>query len=225
MAVLLQGGSGLTIGGGEEASAPLHIAQHPVQGNWYRLAAFTGTIAAATGANAEIFQFRFVSGAGKNFALIYKVIFDGIGIVAVATAAGPIGFNMFPARSWTVAGSGGTRIATTGDNLQTETALPASQVNDIGIATTAALTSGTKTVDANAQGHAIGAVGTGAVTTYQAQGTPIVPQPLYEASAAGGQPLVLANQEGFVIRTTHAGPTALTYTAGFTVVWCEVTAF
>ena len=53
----------------------------------------------------------------------------------------------------------------------------------------------------------------------------VMPQPLLDASAAGGQPLVLADQEGFVIQTTHAGPAGFTYTAGFTVVWCEVSAF
>jgi hypothetical protein len=154
---------------------------------------------------------------------VYKVIFDGLGIVAVATAAGPLGFALFPARAWTAAGSGGTRIAVSGDNLQMETALPNSQVNDLGIATTGALTAGTKTKDANAQGLAIGGVGTAAVTGYGP--TSIVqPQALLNADA-GGMPLVCANQEGFVIQTTHAGPTALTYVAGFTVVWCEVTAF
>jgi hypothetical protein len=224
MGIQILANGGAIIGGGEEASVPLHIAHHPISGNWYRVAAFTGTIAAATAANTEIFQFRFVSGT-KTFALVYKVIFDGMGIVAVATALGPIGFNLFPARGWTGAGGGGTAIALTGDNAQMETAIATSQVNNLNIATTGALTAGTKTVDSTAIGQAIGAVGTGAVTTYQAQGTPIPPQPLLDASGAGGMPLVLANNEGFVIRTTHVGPTALTYTAGFTVVWCEVTAF
>jgi hypothetical protein len=36
---------------------------------------------------------------------------------------------------------------------------------------------------------------------------------------------VLANQEGFVVRTTHVGPAGFTYTAGFKIVWAEVTAF
>jgi hypothetical protein len=36
---------------------------------------------------------------------------------------------------------------------------------------------------------------------------------------------VCANQEGFVVRTTHVGPATLTYVAGFTIVWAEVTAF
>lgn len=223
MAIQILGNSGAVIGGGEEAASPLHTVRFPAGGNWYRYAGFTGTIGAALAASSELLQFRFVSGT-KTYALVYKIEFTGLGIVAVATAAGPLGFEYVPARSWTAAGTGGTRIATTGDNLQSETALPVSQVNDIGIATTAGLTAGTKTLDANAQGNIIGGVGTGAVTIYGP--TSIVNQgPLLDADGEGQQPLVLANQEGFVIRTTHAGPTALTYTAGFKIVWVEVTAF
>jgi hypothetical protein len=103
-----------------------------------------------------------------------------------------------------------------------ETALANSQVNDLGIATTGALTVGTKTLDANAIGQ-VGpwSIGTGAVTTYQ-----LLPsgQNLLDATG-GGMPLVLANNEGFVVRTSFVGPTALTYSAGFTVDWTEVTAY
>jgi hypothetical protein len=222
MAIQLLTNGGLPIAGREEARNPLQAARMPFGGNFYRYSGFTGTIAAATAANSEVFQWRFLSGT-KTFALVTKVVYDGMGIVAVATAAGPLGFNMTPARAWTVAGSGGTRIAVSGDNLQMETALPNSQVNDIGIATTGALTVGTKTLDANSQGQVIGGIGTAAVTAYGT--TSVIPvQPFFD-SGASGMPEVFANQEGFVIRTTHVGPAGLTYVAGFTVEWCEVTAF
>lgn len=216
------GSGGVVIGAGEEARKPLHTMRVPGAGNWYRFAGFTGTIGAALAADSELLQFRFVSGT-KSFALVHKIIFDGLGIVAVATALGPLGFTARVARAWTVAGSGGTRIATTGDNMQMETTLPASQVNDLGIATTGALTVGTKTLDANSIGQAIGGVGTGAATIYGPTSV-VATQPLIDSSS-GDMPLVLANQEGFVIRTTHVGPATLTYTAGFTVLWCEVTAY
>ena len=210
-------------GVGEVASMPLQGDIRPYSGNWYRYAGFTGTIAAALAANSEVLQFRFVSGA-KSFAVVTKVMFDGIGIVAVATAAGPLGFHLTPARAWSAAGSGGTRIVTTGDNLQMKTAAPVTQVNDIGIATTGALTAGTKTLDANSIGQAIGGVGTAPVTAYGA--TPLIAvQPLIDSTGGATSPLVLANQEGFVIRTTHVGPAGLTYVAGFTISWVEVTAF
>lgn len=208
---------------GEATRKPAHVANYPKLGNFYRVSTFTGTIGAALAANSELFQFRFLSGT-KTFALVHKVMLDGIGIVAVGTALGPVGFQLVPARAWTVAGSGGTRIAVSGDNLQMETAAPNSQVNDIGISTTGALTVGTKTLDANGQGQALGGTLTGAVTTSQSQGAPVPPQALFN-SEASNMPMVFANQEGFIIKTTHVGPAALTYTAGFTVEWSEVTAF
>jgi hypothetical protein len=221
MAIQILGNGGTVIGAGEEVRKGIHTVNVPFPGNTYRYSGLTGTIGAALAANSEVLQFRFLSGA-KSFALVHKVRFDGMGIVAVATAAGPVGFELVPARAWTVAGSGGTRISVAGDNLQTETALANSQINDLGIATTGALTVGTKTLDANSQGGVLGGIGTGAVTTY---GTTSIVRPwdLYDASEAGYQPLKLANQEGFVVRTTHVGPAALTYVARFTIVWSEVT--
>lgn len=221
--IQLLSNGGAVIAGAEEARKPLHVANMPKSGNWYRYSGFTGTIGAALAASSEVLQFRFLSGT-KSYALIYRVEFEGMGIVAVATAAGPLGFEGVPARAWTAAGSGGTRIAVSGDNLQQETPLATSQVNDIGIATTGALTVGTKTLDANAFGGVLGGVGTGAVTIYGPTGI-VVPGYLLNAPNGGDMPLVLANQEGFVIRTTHAGPTALTYVARFGITWCEVTAF
>lgn len=218
---ILSGGD-KTIGGREELRSPLQVAQMPGGGFSYRFSGFTGTIGAALAANSELLQFRFVAGT-KNFALVHKVIYDGLGIVAVSTAAGPLGFQLVPARAWTVIGSGGTRIAVSADNLQMESAVGNSQVSDLGIATTGALTAGTKTLDANAIGQAIGGVGTGAVTIY-GHTSLVLPQPLFDASGIG-MPLVYANQEGFIIKTTHVGPAALTYVAGFTIQWSEVTDF
>jgi len=223
MGIQLIGNGGVVVGAGEEAAKPLHANLLPYSGNWYRYSGFTGTIGAALAANSELLQFRFLSGT-KSFAIAQKVMFDGLGIVAVASAAGPLGFNLFPARAWSAAGSGGTRIAVSGDNLQMRTDEPNSQVNDLGIATTGALTVGTKALDANAIGQALGGIGTGAVTIYGPTSI-VAPQPLLDASGGGSSPLILANQEGFAIRTTHIGPAGLTYVAGFTVIWCEVTAF
>lgn len=223
MAIALLSNGGMALAGGEEARGPMHIQRMPKKGNWYRYSGFTGTIGAALAANSELLQFRFVSGA-KTYGLVDSVKVDGVGIVAVGTAIGPLGFYLKPARAWSAAGSGGTRIAVSGDNLQMETALNNSQVSDIGIATTGALTAGTKSFDANGIGQVLSGVLTGAATVQQT-GPLLSPAYMLNASVEGDMPLVLANQEGFSILTTHAGPTALTYVVGFTVVWCEVTVF
>lgn len=223
MTVQIETADGVTLAGGEAArTSPAHVRRMPA-GNGYRVAAFTGTIGAALAANSELFQFRFVTGS-KTKALVHHIGCAGVGIVAVATAIGPLGFAVFPARSWTVAGSGGTRILGSADNMTLETAASNSQVTDIGISTTGALTAGTKTLDANAIGMAITGTLTGAATVQQT-GLLMPPCTLFSALEAGDMPLVLENNEGFAIRTTHAGPAALTYTVGFTVAWSEVAAF
>lgn len=223
MGIQIIGNGGTIIGGGEEARKPIHTVGLPASGNWYRFSGKTGTIGATLAADSELFQFRFLSGV-KSFALVYKVTVGGVGIVAVGTALGQLGFYLTPARAWSVIGSGGTRIAVSGDNLQTETPLANSQVSDIGIATTGALTAGTKAHDANGQGMVIASTGTGAVTTYQ-MFEPFKDARLFDADGEGQQPLVLANQEGFTIRTAFAGATALTYAVVFSVVWCEINDF
>lgn len=224
MAIDIQLANGSILQGGESTrSSPLHIQNMPLKGNHYRASAFTGTIGAALAADSEIFQFRFVGGT-KSYALVTKIELCGAGIVAVSTAIGPIGFYVTPARAWTAAGTGGTRLALTTNNANLETAIGVSQVDDIGISTTAALSAGTKTLDTSSIGQYITSVLTGAATVQQL--APLFPQVnLFNSLDQGGMPLVLATQEGFVIRTTHAGPAALTYAAGFAVSWVEVTAF
>ncbi len=222
MGIQVISGSGSALANvGEVASAAQHVALHPRAGNWYRYSGYTGIIAAAVAANSEVLQFRFVTGAGKTLALVTRVELEGLAVIAAATAAGPLGFELVPARSWTAAGSGGTRIATTGDNLQMRTSEPVSQVSDLGIATTGALTAGTKTLDANAIGGVMAGIGTAAITSFGLGGL----SGHLMSQEAAELPLVLANQEGFVVRTSHVGPATLTYVARFGIEWCEVTDF
>lgn len=226
MAVLNDGTVAANVAGvGAVVSEGLHTIRLPIDvgtGGWYRVDAISGTIAAALAANSEVFQFRFVAGT-MTLALVYKVLISA-GVVAVSTAAGPIGFSTMFARSWTVAGTGGTRLSLTGNNAKMRTSFPTSQVNDAGISTTGALTAGTKTLDTQGMGNVLAHVGTAAVTAY----TPGVIMPrtaLIDADGEGQNPLILAGNEGFIIKTTHVGPAALTYAIGVTVVWAEVAAF
>lgn len=221
MGIQIVSGSGSSLGNiGEVASSAQHVALHPKAGNWYRVSENTGTIGAALAADSELFQFRFVTGT-KTLALVTRVELEGIAMITVATAAGALGFECLPARAWTAAGSGGTRLTMTGDNANMRTSQSASQVNDIGISTTGALTAGTKTLDTTPIGSVLFGVGTAALTGY---GITTLSGNLL-AQESSESPLVLANQEGFVIRTTHTGPTAFTYVARFGVEWVEVTDF
>lgn len=226
MAVLEGGVSGALAGVGAEAASALHTIRFPVAhgaGGFYRAGANSGTMAAALGANSEIYQFRFVTGASR-IALVYKVSISA-GANVAASAAALAAFRMTAARGWTVAGSGGTRLNLTGDFCQLRTSYATSEVNDIGISTTAALTAGTKTLDTTDLGTVGFGIGTGAITT----SLPLTFLPhtaLFDADGEGQHPLALANQEGFVIRSgANAFPAAMTWTFGVNVLWAEVPSF
>jgi hypothetical protein len=226
VAILEGGVSGSLVGVGAEAASPLHTTRYHVpygSGGFYRLGMSSGTMAAALAANSEIFQFRYVTAASR-LALVHKVSISA-GANVAATAAGLINFRMTAARAWTAAGSGGTRATLTGDNVNLRTSMTTSEVNDIGISSTAALTAGTKTLDTSDLSSIARGIGTGAITV--SVPLEIVDSvSLFDSDGEGQHPLVLANQEGFVIRTgANAFPATLTWGFSVNVLWAEVPAF
>ena len=226
MAVIEGGVSNALAGVGAESASPLHTARYPISigaGGGYKIGANSGTMAAALAAGSEIFQFRYVTSQDR-LALVYKVSISA-GANVAATAAALIAFRLTAARAWTAAGSGGTRIVLTGNNAKLRTAVATSEVNDAGISTTAALTAGTKTLDTTDLATVAQGIGTGAITTGVA--LPIIPKySLLDADGEGQFPLVLDNQEGFVIRTgANNFPATMTWHFGIEVLWLEVPFF
>ncbi len=193
---------------------------------YYGLSMQSGTMAASLGANSEIFQFRYPL---TTFAVVYSVWISA-GANVAASAAVLAAFRLSVARAWSAAGSGGTRATMTGNNQKMRTSMATSGVNDIGIATTAALTAGTKTFDAQDLGGVAFGVGTGALTV-SANFPWVLSVPLLETSDVIAHPLVCTNTasgggEGFAIRIgANALPAGATWTFGVTVMWAEVTAF
>lgn len=225
MAVIEGGVSGALVGAGAENASPLHVTTLPMphgSGGWFSAGATSGTMAAALAANSEIFQFRYVTAASR-IALVHRVNISA-GANVAATAAGLAAFRLTAARSWTVAGSGGARLNLTGDFAQLRTSHTTSEVNDAGISTTAALTVGTKTLDTTDLAAVSFGVGTGAITT-AVDLSLLSPYELF-GDGPVTHPLVLANQEGFVIRTgANAFPATMTWSFSVNVLWAEVPNF
>lgn len=190
----------------------------------YRLGMHSGTMAVSLGANAELFQFRWAD--ASNLGLVYKVSISAGSNVAATTAALTT-INMAAARSWTGAGSGGLRAVLTGNISKLRTSMGTSLVNDAGISTTAALTAGTKTIDhaTTNMGEVAMCIGTGAITVGVA--LKLLDQTsLFDADGEGMHPLVLATNEGFIIRNgVVAFPAGMTWTFAVNVVWAEAAAF
>jgi hypothetical protein len=225
MAVIEGGSSAALMGVGSESASPGHTSRYPIAigsggGGYYRVGPTSGTMAAALAANAEIFQFRYVTAASRT-CIVQKVTISA-GANVAATAAAILAFKMTVARAWTAAGTGGTRLTLTGNNAKLRTSYSTSEINDAGISTTAALAAGTKTLDTTDVGGVAFGVGTGAITTALPL-TFLSPTILYDADGEGQHPLVLANQEGFVVRNgAVAFPAAMTWNFTVNVLWGEV---
>ena len=167
----------------------LRVTLRPTQVlGWYSLGAQTGalTLVAAGGA---IFSMR---NSGTNLMLIRQV---GVGFIATTAfaAAQRVDYALVVARTFTASDTGGTAISLTGNNGKHRTNLATPNSVDCRIATTAALTAGTKVLDGNSQAQIGGWVGAAGA------GVPIDSDNLLSHDA-GDYPLVLAPNEGFNIQ-------------------------
>jgi hypothetical protein len=226
LAIQIQGNGGVVAEVDGTTFRALRVTNRPVNYGslgYYRTGAVSGTMAAALAANSEIWQWRWAD--ASNLGLLYKVAISA-GANVAASAAALNSFNLTAARSWTVAGSGGTRYTMTTNNAKLRTSMGTSLVNDIGISTTAALTAGTKTLDATSLGSVSYGIGTGAITVAvnlnligQGDGT------LFDADGEGFHPVVAAQNEGVVIRSGIIGPAGMTWAFSVACVWAEAAAF
>lgn len=224
MAIQIQGNGGVVADVDGTTFRAQRVTQRPIDYGalgFYRLSMQSGTIGASLAADGEIFQFRWPD--ATRFALVYKVAVGAVYVVVGAAAVLTPGLQMKIARSWTAAGSGGTRATLTGNNAKLRTSMGTSLVNDAGISTTAALAAGTKTLDTHGVGNV--EVNAGNPATTGMQNFLIPPSKLFDADGEGQHPLVLAQNEGFVISAPAAWPATLTWRAHVKVVWAEVAAF
>lgn len=181
----------------------------------YRASGLSGTMAAGLAANAEIFQFRWVD--ATRLCVVTSVLFDGLSGSATAFTAGFAKVDMVVARSWTADGSGGSTLTPTGNNQKMRSSMNTTLIGGSRIASTAALGAGTKTLDARAVGQYSAAIGTGTSVQW-------IPQfDLFRADPGGESPLILSQNEGFVVRASV--PATGTWQFGVTVCWTEVDAY
>jgi hypothetical protein len=225
MAIQIQGNGGVIADVDGTTFRALRVTLRPINYGalgFYRIGGVSGTMAAALGAGSEIFQWRWPD--ASNLGLVYKASISA-GANVAATAAALASLVMTIARSWTAAGTGGTRFTLTGNNAKLRTSMGTSLVNDAGIATTAALGAGTKTLDATNCGALAFGIGTGAITT-AANLTLLDQASLFDADGEGQHPIICAQNEGFVIRNgAVAWPAAMTWVFAVNTVWAEAAAF
>src|SRR3990167_1381188 len=179
----------------------------------------TGAIAAGMAANGELFQFRWTD--DDNFAVINEIFVTGMR-ATTAFAVGAIDIKATKARSYTAVGSGGTALTLTTDEAKLRTNMGTSAVGDSRVATIGAWNAGTHALDTQDLGritaHSSGGVGS-ASTIIGAIYLPTLS--LFKADLASGEyPLILADNEGFVVRATV--PATGVWNLGIRVKWAEI---
>lgn len=162
---------------------------------WNSIGAQSGTVTGLA-AGAPLFSFR---NSGSNNIALRRV---GIGFICttVPTTAQIIDFGLMLARSFTASDTGGTALALSGAtaNGKHRTSLANPTSIAAAIATTAALTAGTRTLDPNFVGQVGGWAG--------AVGTIVAPTAsnVFQRDDGSDYPIVLAPNEGFVVAAVSA---------------------
>lgn len=166
----------------------------PETTSWLSLGLQTGALAGvATGTTGLIFSLR---NASANPIMVRRV---GVGFITTTafTAAQMIGFGLIVGRNWSVADSGGSALTLTGNNAKHRSSMGNLTSVDARLSTTAALTSGTKTLDGNTLGQAAGWSG--------GQGTTIAPalSNLFGHDSED-YPIIIGQNEGISIQNLTA---------------------
>ncbi len=188
----------------------------------YQYGGFTGILPAALGANSEILQFRWTD--ATRFAIIQEVRLSAAVSTTFFAAGVPVQIDMVKSTGWSAAGTGGTAVSPAALLKKRTSGMGSSLFasGDIRIATTAALGAGTKTLE----GLSLAAIAAAGPITASLDGTIVPPgTQLFKPDVADGDmPLVLAQNEGFSVRSV-AVPATGTWTASFVVTWVEVAAY
>lgn len=224
MPIQIQGNGGVTAEVDGSTFRAQRMVSRPVDHGAlgaYCYGGFTGILPAALGAGSEIFQFRWAD--ATRLCVIRKVRISASVSTTFFAAGVPLQIDLVKSTGWTVAGTLGTGL-TPAALLKRRTSMGSTLVasGDIRIATTAALGAGTKTLET----LSLSALVAACPITASLNGEIIPPGTiLWQAEVGDGEhPLVLAQNEGFSIRSV-AVPATGTWTAGITVDWAEVTAY
>lgn len=190
---------------------------------------------AAQGVGAPLFSFRWGSATGA-LAVIMRVRVNVATTVTSTTNSGAAERELVVARGFTASDTGGTAITLTGNNQKMRTSQATSLVTDMRAG--GPLTAGTRTLDANPIssvlswlgvnfiGVDIGSGGSSATAAAWTGLGGVGMIPLLDAVNGQDYPLVLAQNEGFIIRIgKDAQPTGFTQQTYFNISWCEVSAY
>ena len=188
------------------------------QSGAYGIDTVSGTMAAGLAAASPVWSLRWGSTTTQLVLLRLAIQMNSLG---TGFAAGLGLFEAVKARAFTASDTDGASILPAANNAERRTANATTGVTDLRQSTTATLTAGTRTLDAQPFGAIRAQISTAANTVFLpgVAGNPAVP--LFEA-ANGREPIVLTQDEGLVIRATV--PATGTWEFRVLCEWAEATA-
>jgi hypothetical protein len=186
----------------------------------YCLATSTGNVAATLAANSTLFSMRWTD--ATRLCLVRSLRVAGL-VTGTITTAVQMDLEAYFATSFSVSDSVGTGMTLTGRNTKARTSMGTSLMGDMRISTTVTLTAGTRTLDTQPLGRVQGFTGT--VTGTNIFGSGNGPMYIIDRQDVGQYPIVLATNEGIVLRNPIAGPATGTFAIVVVVEWSEVAAY
>jgi hypothetical protein len=185
MAIQIQGNGGTT----QEVDATFRAARVSIRPaeviGYFTVSGASGALTGVA-ANGPVFSFR---NTGSNLILVRRLSIGFVTTTAFTTAQG-LDYQMLRANSFTASDSGGTALFTAGQNKHRTGFTNITSAPDIRISSTGALTAGTRTLETASMGIAGG--------SSTAVGTSMQAADLFRYDS-GDYPLVLAQNEGFVV--------------------------
>lgn len=186
----------------------------------YSIALVSGSIAAPLAAGSTLFSMRWTD--ATRLCLVRSVRVSAI-VNGTITTAVNFDVEAIVVRGFSASDSGGTAAVFTGNNNKMRTSFGSSLMGDMRISSTGALAVGTRTVDAQAEGRLQGTTGT--VIGTQIFGSGQGPIYIIDREPPGQYPLVLATNEGLLIRNPLVGPATGTFQLLVVVEWQEVASY
>jgi hypothetical protein len=197
MAIIQSGASSTTLLTVDPTMLAIRTSEHPPEIlGAYQMTLTSGALTTVA-AGATVFSFRWAPSTTTQLCMIRRVEVGFSTITAFGTAQS-LQYSMQIARQWTTADTVGTTALFTQTNTgKFRTTMPTSAFaggGQITIATTGAITAGTRTLD------------TQAIATVQGQstaiGTVLTATPIYQHQP-GDYPIIFANNEGFILNNVQ----------------------
>jgi hypothetical protein len=212
----------------EQTHAALRTTSRPGEAlGQYGFSVVTGTLAAALAASGVVFSARWGDASKLCVITSLKTRFLPLAPFTAATLTDHSSFDAFIGRSFSASHTGGTALTLTGNSFKRRASMATTAFTDLRIATTAALGGGTVTLDPHPfcqslrKGNRVNpAAATEEIVMPTTDG---MDMDIYVGD--GMHPIVLATNEGLVIRNRTVWPAAGTGILMVDMAWSEVTAY